>query len=229
LFFDLLLEYEDELPTIIYNATEHISPTNSEIYNPYQPSSSLRNSASTMESPRDKAVRKSSKPERPLMSLDVISREKKGMHTSSPEFNRSTRESASQMISKPTVLGGNLFEEPTPENLVQPTVFISDEKAVPFEFQTKLVSNLSINDLFSEIEKILIKNNVTFTIKKSILYKYKCSAKDGIYDVQFAIEVIKKSDSLRGIKIKRTGGSVFTYQNVYRILLLDLQPLLYVV
>jgi hypothetical protein len=35
--------------------------------------------------------------------------------------------------------------------------------------------------------------------------------------------VIKKDENLRGIKIKRSGGSGFAYQNVYSTILADLK------
>jgi hypothetical protein len=40
--------------------------------------------------------------------------------------------------------------------------------------------------------------------------------------VQFTIEVIKKSPTQRGVKVKRTGGSGFAYQHVHQILMADL-------
>jgi hypothetical protein len=50
---------------------------------------------------------------------------------------------------------------------------LSDEKAVPVEFRTKLVTALSIAELCKQIETFLNKHSIYFTNKRGVLYKCK--------------------------------------------------------
>lgn len=50
---------------------------------------------------------------------------------------------------------------------------LSDEKAVPVEFRTKLVTALPISELCAQIEAVLKKHSIYYTNKRGILYKCK--------------------------------------------------------
>lgn len=52
------------------------------------------------------------------------------------------------------------------------SIGLSDEKATPKVFHTKLISTLSTTDLVAEIESILNKNAITFA-KKGFVFKCK--------------------------------------------------------
>jgi len=166
---------------------------------------------------KNKAVKRSSgKSERPIFSLESVAGKTKKSPTS-PQ-NRPGRSASHAITPKPSILTNDLFKHPDDEK-----GRLDDEKSVPSEFQTKIISTKSSTELIAEIEKILTKNNVQFTTKGFV---FKCKSNDGVSEVQFTIEIVKKTENDRGIKIKRIGGSGFAYQIIYQSIVKDLEVIL---
>lgn len=192
--------------------------------------------------PRSKTPRKSSKPDRPILNLEHVVKDRADRLSPSPKKttydgvkNRVSRTGSGSYFGLPKPMAKDLFQDPgvtapvkekdSKETAKLPSHNeLSDEKTVPVEFRTKLVSALPISELCAQIEGVLNKHSIYYTNKRGVMYKCKYTTLVGIpQEVQFTIEVIKKSSSERGVKVKRTGGSGFAYQTVHQILLNDLK------
>jgi hypothetical protein len=153
------------------------------------------------------------KPERPILSLNDIS---------SGNIKSSSASTSPQPIPRAKTPRGSLttlFAFASSPESGSPTDENEDEKALPIELKTKLVSVLSASDLHAEIERVLIFLKFTFKKKGDV---YKCSTRVEDCAISFSIEVIKVS-STRAVKIKRLAGQGFGYKMVHENLVSELR------